>query len=100
MRRTLAIALGAALALGTVLPAAADPPRWAPAYGWKHKHHGPRTVAWVAPPVVAYVAPPVVAYVPPPVVVIRSRPVYVYPAVPRREPGWDVSIGIRFGGYL
>ncbi|MEW5863834.1 MAG: hypothetical protein AB1773_09600 [Pseudomonadota bacterium] len=100
MRRMLAMAVGAALSLGTVLPAAADPPRWAPAHGWKHKHHRPHPVAWGAPPVVAYVAAPVVAYVPPPVVVIRPQPVYVYPAYPRHQPGWDISIGIRFGGYL
>jgi hypothetical protein len=100
MLRKLAISLGAALLLGASLPAAADPPPWAPAYGWKHKHHRAQAAAWVAPPVVAYVGAPVVAYVPPPVVVIRPRPVYVYPAYPRREPGWDVSIGIRIGGYL
>jgi hypothetical protein len=38
MKKTLLALAAAALALPAV-PAAADPPTWAPAHGWRAKHH-------------------------------------------------------------
>ncbi|MCC7047593.1 MAG: hypothetical protein IT562_12850 [Alphaproteobacteria bacterium] len=80
--------------LGAV-PAFADPPRHARAYGWhaKHPHHRPRPVVVYAPPPVyyapapVYYAPPRVIYVPPP------RPV-IYGHIPV-TPDLRVSIGLR-----
>jgi hypothetical protein len=42
----LAAAIGALAVTSAPLPAAADPPPWAPAHGWrkKHDHHGERVV--------------------------------------------------------
>ena len=72
---SLAVALAAGLAWSA--PAAADPLQWAPAHGWREKHHrGPvyvypyavyprRPVLIVPPP--AYYAPPPAYYYPPPV---------------------------------
>src|SRR5436309_3526217 len=88
----------AATALGFSGAALADPPHWAPAYGWRAHHHrhyyyGPRPVYVVPAPRVVYAPPPPVAYpyyaAP---VVVRPAPVYapapVYPAAP--------GVSIRF----
>ncbi len=59
----------AAFALALTTPALADPPRWAPAHGWRAKHahpHGHRSV----------VLPPRPYYYPPPHVHFRRPAVY------------------------
>ena len=97
--RTLALALAAGTALLAAAPAFADPPRWAPAYGWRaahrHPHYYYRAPAYVyvpARPVV--VVPPPVAYAPaPPVVYAPPAPV-LYGNVPV-APGVRVSFGFR-----
>ena len=84
----------AALALGFSGFALADPPHWAPAYGYhKYKpkkhgyYHAPRQVYVVPAPRIVYAPPPpaVYPYYAAPVVV-RPAPVYapapVYPAAP------------------
>jgi hypothetical protein len=87
----------AAAALLVSAPALAHPPHWAPAYGWKAKHHRPVIVVAPRP---YYVAP---AYYPAPVYyypapVYRPAPVYhpapmYYPAPAPVSP--TLSIGIR-----
>jgi hypothetical protein len=83
--------LFAAAALGFSGFALADPPHWAPAYGWRHRPH----YYYYAPvPVVVAPAPRVVYAPPPPVVYpyyaapVVVRPAPVYPAVP--------GVSIRF----
>ena len=85
-------ALGAALAFA--VPAFADPPHWAPAYGWRAKHHHYRPYYPARPALVVvppqpcyYYAPPRVYYVPPRPAINPPAPVY---------PDWRVSIGLRF----
>jgi hypothetical protein len=93
----------ATVALGFSGFALADPPHWAPAYGYhhkykhKHKHHGhyyaPRPVYVVPAPRVVYAPPPPVVYpyYAAPVVVHPApvyRPVPVYPPAP--------GVSIRF----
>ena len=96
--RTLALALAAGTTLLAAAPAFADPGHWAPAYGWRAKHHQPRyyypAPAYVyvpARPVV--VAPPPVVYAPPPVVYAPPAPV-IYGHIPVR-PGVSVNFGVR-----
>lgn len=80
-------------------PAFADPPHWAPAYGWRAKHHRPHYV--YRAPVVVYPAP-AYAYVPPRPVVVAPPPRYYYyepqPAIYGRVPlGRDAELGFRVG---
>ena len=84
-------AIGAALAIAS--PAFADPPYWAPAHGWRAKHHHyrhcypARPALVVVPPQSYYYAPPRVYYAPPHPVIYPPSPVY---------PDWRVRIGLRF----
>jgi hypothetical protein len=76
--------LVAATALGISGAAFANPPHWAPAYGWRAHHYhyyAPRPVYVVPAPRVVYAPPPPVVYpyYAAPVVV---RPAPVYPAAP------------------
>ena len=90
----------AAAALGISGTALADPPYWAPAYGWHHKHYkhhyyyAPAPVVVVPAPRVYYVPRP--AYYPAPIYypapVYQPAPVY-HPAPAPVTP--SVSIGIR-----
>jgi len=93
--KKLAIAAAAGTALLGASSAFANPPHWAPAYGWhaKHRHHyQPRPVVIYAPAPVYY-APPPVYYVAPPPRVVLPGPV-IYGQVPV-SPGVRVSFGMR-----
>jgi len=92
MLKKILIAIGTAAAtLGFAGSALADPPYWAPAYGWRahhyrHYYYAPRPIYVVPAPRVVYAPPPPVVYpyyaAP---VVVRPAPVYatpVYPAAP------------------
>jgi hypothetical protein len=73
-----------AAALGISDAALANPPHWAPAYGWRahhYRYYAPRAVYVVPAPRVVYAPPPPVVYpyYAAPVVV---RPAPVYPAAP------------------
>jgi len=81
-----AIAFGA-----SSFPAAralADPPPWAPAHGWRDKHHGhdddddddARVIVKPPPPAIVVTPAPVFAAPPPPPVYVAPPPVYVAPA--------------------
>ena len=90
--KKIALATAAGTALLTAAPVFADPPYWAPAHGWRAKHHQPhyyRAPAYVYYPAVpVYVAPPPpVIYYPPP------RPV-IYGRIPVSH---GVQIGFRVG---
>lgn len=84
--RKLAVLTAAGAALGAATPVFADPPRWAPAHGYRAKHYVPRMVPVyprpyvVVPrqPVVAYRAP--VYYVPPPAPAYRGHYGHSYAA--------------------
>ena len=83
LKKILAIGTTAAATLGFAGGALADPPHWAPAYGWRahhyrHYYYAPRPVYVVPAPRVVYAPPPPVVYpyYAAPVVV---RPVPVYP---------------------
>jgi hypothetical protein len=86
----------ATAALGFSAAALADPPHWAPAYGWRahHYHH-----YYYAPPRVVVVPAPRVVYAPPPPVAypyyaapVVVQPAPVYPAPVYAAPG----VSIRF----
>jgi len=83
-------AAGATLLLAG--PAFADPPHWAPAYGWRAKHaHYDRHYPYAyAPPRVVVVTPPVVYAPPPPVV--YAPPIMTGPVM------WNLRVGVRLGG--
>ena len=90
---TLAAAAGAAFLAAA--PVLANPPHWAPAYGWhaRHQHHfHPRPVVIYAPAPVYYYPPAPVYYAPPPRVVVPG-PVF-YGRIPV-TPGLRVSFGVR-----
>jgi hypothetical protein len=102
LKKTL-ITIGAAAAtLGSGL-ALADPPYWAPAYGWRaHHRHGyyyvpPRPVYVVPAPRVVYAPPPPVVYpyyaAP---VVVRPAPVYPPAAVVAAPIAPGVSVRFSF----
>ena len=100
LKKILAIGTTAAATLGFAGGALADPPYWAPAYGWRAHHSHPRYYYYAPRPVYVVPAPRVVYAPPPPVaypyyaapVVVRPAPVYapapVYPAAP--------GVSIRF----
>jgi hypothetical protein len=76
------------------LPALADPPPWAPAHGYRDKHHGrddddaPRVIVTQPPPVAPAPAPVYVAP-PPPAVVYQ-------PAPPPPAPTLDIVVPLHF----
>jgi hypothetical protein len=72
--------------LGFSGAALANPPHWAPAYGYRvHQHYRPYVVAprpvYVAPRPVYVVPAPRVVYAAPPPAVIYPAPVYPAPGV-------------------
>jgi hypothetical protein len=82
--KKIALATAAGAALAFAAPAFADPPRWAPAPGYRHhqqeKHRGhshgfvvvaPRPV-FIAPPPARVIYRPYVVYSPPPAVVYSA----------------------------
>jgi len=87
-------ATAAALASTGVL---ADPPHWAPAHGYRakhHVHHHHRSHYYHAPRRVVVVPAPRVVYAPPPPVVY---PYYAAPVVVRPAPVYGApAISIRF----
>ena len=98
--RKIALALAAGSTLLVAAPAFADPPHWAPAHGWRAKHHhshyyyrAPAYVYYPAQPVVV-VPPPRVVYAPPPPVVYAPPAPVIYGHIPVR-PGVSVGFGVR-----
>jgi len=106
--RKIVLALAAGTTLLAAAPAFADPPRWAPAHGWRAQHYRPhhyypapayvyypaRPVVVAPPPV--YYAPPPVYYAPPPAPAYY-RPV---PAIYGRVPvGHHATIGFSLPLY-
>ncbi len=94
--KALALATATASALLGTAPAFADPPRYAPAYGWRAQHHHyyrSRPVVVYAPPPVYY-APPPVYYAPPPVVYVPPPRPVIYGRIPV-SPDLHVSFGLR-----
>lgn len=77
--KKLALAAAAGATLFVAAPAFAQPPHWAPAHGWRAKHHQPRHHHYYyrAPAHVYYQPRPV--YVPPPVAYYPPPPVVYYP---------------------
>ena len=83
LTKKIALAALAGTALLAAAPAIAHQPHWAPAHGWRAKHHQPqhyyhhyRAPAYVyyqAQPV--YVPPPVLYYPPPRPVIFGSIPI-------------------------
>jgi hypothetical protein len=78
-------------------PTLADPPPWAPAHGYRDKHHGrddddaPRVIVTQPPPAV------VVAPAPAPVYVAPPPPVVVYqPTPPPPAPTLDIVVPLHF----
>ena len=95
--KKIALALVAGTTVLAAAPAFADPPHWAPAYGWRAQHRHPHyyyrapvTVYYPARPVV--VVPPPYYYAPPPRVVYPG-PVF-YGNVPV-APGVQVQFRAR-----
>ena len=80
--KKIAVLTAAGAAFATAAPAFADPPYWAPAHGWRAKHHREFVVVHHRP---YYVARP--AFVPTPVVV--APPVYYAP---------PPAYGVYYGG--
>lgn len=79
------------------LPTLADPPSWAPAHGYRDRHHGrddedaPRVIVTEPPPAV------VVAPAPAPVYVAPPPPAVIYqPAPPPPAPTLDIVVPLRF----
>lgn len=109
LKKTLTLAAAAA-ALFACASAFADPPRWAPAHGWRAKHYDHRPLGYdrhdrhyyghYREKVVVHHYAPVVrhVHVPPRPVVVYHEPAYVVPgAVVGATPyGW--SVDLRFGG--
>ena len=79
-----------------VLPAAADPPDWAHAHGWRG-HHRVEEEVIVVRPAPAYVVPapqPVVYVQPQPVYVVpQPAPIYAVPPPPPPPPQPSVACG-------
>jgi hypothetical protein len=94
-----AAALGfAAVTVVFSTAALAQPPYWAPAYGWRAQayapvpyYYRPRPV-YVVPAPRVYYAPPPAMYYPAPV----YRPVPVYPAAPAYPAAPGISIRLNF----
>jgi len=76
--KKLTLAAAAGTALFAAAPAFANPPNWAPGYGWhaqRHPHYRPRPVVVYAPAPVYY-APVPVYYAPPPRVVVPAPVIF------------------------
>ena len=82
----------AAAALAVSATAFADPPRWAPAHGYRGDHYGPH---YVVRPAYRHYYQPYYRPAPRVVVVQRAVPVYpAYPAYPAYHAGVDVNTGV------
>jgi hypothetical protein len=95
MLKKILLALGSTAALGLSTAALADPPYWAPAYGWhahayEHWHHHHRGYSYAPAPVVVVPAPRVVYAPPPPV----AYPYYAAPVVVRPAPVYPAAPGV------
>lgn len=86
----------ATAALGFSSTVLADPPHWAPAHGWRakhhHRHHHHGYHAYAPRPVYVVPAPRVVYAAPPPPVLYYPAPVY-HPAPV--HPSGSVSIRLN-----
>ena len=91
--KKLALATAAGAALLATAPAFANPPHWAPAHGWRAKHHHPHYV-YRAPAYVYVPARPVYVPAPAPVYYYPPRPV-IYGQVPV-GPDVRIGFGVRF----
>jgi hypothetical protein len=96
--RKIVLALAAGTTLLAAAPVFADPPRWAPAHGWRAHHYRPYYypgyVYYPARPVV--VAPPPVYYAPPPAPVYYRPAPAVYGQIP---VGHHATIGFSLPLY-
>ena len=99
--RKIALALAAGTTLLAAAPVLADPPHWAPAHGWRAKHHhshhyyrAPAYVYYPARPVV--VVPPRVYYAPPPAPLYYRPAPAIYGQIP---VGHHASIGFSLPLY-
>jgi hypothetical protein len=91
LKKILLATSAAAATLGFSSGAFADPPRWAPAHGWR-AHHQPARVYYYAPrPVYVVPAPRVVYAAPPPPVVYYPAPAY-RPAPVYATPGVSIRL--------
>jgi hypothetical protein len=92
-----AVALSFASTLLASAPALADPPPWAPAHGYRDKHHGrddetPRVIVTQPPPAVVVAPAPAPVYAaPPPAVVYQPTPVVAPP------PSIDIVVPLHLG---
>jgi hypothetical protein len=99
LKKILLTVAGSAAALGFSSAVLADPPHWAPAYGWRanhgyyEHHYRPYYVYGYAPRPVYVVPAPRVVYAPPPPVVYAPAPMF-HPAPVYGEP--SVSIRLNF----
>ena len=93
MLKKILLAIGTTAAtLGISGTALADPPHWAPAYGWRAHHYRP--YYYVAPRPVYVVPAPRIVYAPPPPVVY---PYYAAPVVVRPAPVYPApAVSVRF----
>src|SRR5512146_1658870 len=115
--RKTVLVLSAGTMLAASLPTLADPPRWAPAYGYRDRHERAFAVERYRRPVVreVIVARPVVVrqpvYIERPPVVVREQPVYyseapaygaapVYYSTPARDPALGTLGGALVGAAI
>ena len=92
--KKLALAAAAGTTLFAAAPVFANPPHWAPAHGWRAKHHFHQRPVVIYAPAPVYYYPPQPVYVPPPVV--------YYPPPPRPVIYGNIPLnhGTRIGFTL
>ena len=84
--KRLALTAAAGTSLLAAAPAFADPPHWAPAYGWRAHNHYPH-----------YYRAPAYVYYPARPVVVAPPPAYYYTPAPVLYGQIPVSPGVRIG---
>jgi hypothetical protein len=93
--KKLTLAAAAGTAFFVAAPAFASPPHWAPAHGWRakhHHHHRVKPVVVYAPAPVYYVPAPVYYAPPPPRIVVPAPVIYGHIPV---SPNVSVNFGFR-----
>jgi len=91
--KRIAVLTAAGAALGAAAPAFADPPHWAPAHGYRAKHHAPRMVPVYPRPYAVITHRPVVAYRAP---AYYGGPAYAY----RGHRGYDYGASGALAGAV
>lgn len=96
--KKLALGAAAGAALLSAAPVFANPPGWAPAYGWRapqrHPHYHYRAPAYVYYPARPVLVVPAPYYTAPRPVVVRAAPV-IYGNIPV-GPNVNIGFGVRF----